>query len=214
MNYTVLFSAAALFSVMFANGAEARKDRLFANSGSGGGETIDLVYDLPNIPAFLQDGNAPDLGYLNSERGSGYVLFYGDRYTRLSDADVARLKSRLGFDPTIQHRLERAAREKQKERWNLAILFVVLVVGFFLVVHKGLDVIRWFWRLLTILTAADKGRVRAPPSDPLKVRKKRLVRRQDNQPRTDSVAPSPTPTPVRASLSTGDPARAFGRRNG
>ncbi len=52
MRYTALFSAAALFSVIFASVAEARKDRLFAISESGGGETIALVYDLPNTPLF------------------------------------------------------------------------------------------------------------------------------------------------------------------
>ncbi|CAH0212041.1 conserved exported hypothetical protein [Agrobacterium fabrum str. J-07] len=211
MRYTALFSAAALFSVIFASVAEARKDRLFAISESGGGETIALVYDLPNTPAFLAEGNTLDLGFLNSDSGSGYVLYYGDRYTRLSDADVARLKSRLGFDPTIQHRLERAAREKQNERWNLAIFFIVLVVGFFLVVLKGLDAVRWFWRLLTMLVDTDKGQA-AEPHDPLKARKKRLVRPQYSQPRTDSVAASPAPPPVEASPPTGGTARAFGRR--
>ncbi|MCZ7447717.1 hypothetical protein O8B93_09010 [Agrobacterium rhizogenes] len=212
MNYTVLFSAAALFSAIFPNGAEARKDGLFAIPGSGGGETIDLVYDLPNIPAFLREGNTLDLGYLNSGNGSGYVLFYGDRYTRLSDADIARLKSRLGFDPTTRYRMERAAREKQNGRWNLAIFFVALVVGFFLVVHKGRDVIRWFWRLLAMLVGADNGLV-SEPSDPLKLRKKRLVRPQYSQPRTDSVAASPGLPPVEVSPPTGGTARAFGRRS-
>ena len=110
MNYIALFSAAILFFAICASEAEARKFRLFSISGLDGGETIDPVYNLPNTATFLREGKTFDLGYLNSGDGGGYVLYHGDRYARLSEADIARLKVTLGFDPTTKHRTEQAGR--------------------------------------------------------------------------------------------------------
>ncbi|EMS96494.1 hypothetical protein H009_16631 [Agrobacterium tumefaciens str. Cherry 2E-2-2] len=214
MNYIALFSAAALFSAIFAGEAEARKVRVFAIPGFGGGETIDLVYDLPNTAAFLREGKALDLGYLNSDNDSGYVLYQGDRYTKLSDADIARLKATLGFDPTTKHRMERAAWKEESSRWGFVVFIAVLVVGFFVFIHKGLHLIRWLARSLTTpaAAAADNGSA-DEVFDPLEVRKKQLVKRQWSDSQTDHTARSPAPSTVQASPRTGGPARSFGRRN-
>lgn len=211
MNYIALFSAAALFSAIFASGAEARKVRLFAIPGFGGGETIDLVYDLPNTAAFLRDGKALDLGYLNGST-SGYVLYNGDRYTKLSHADIASLKATLGFDPTTKHRMERAARDEQNSRWGLVIFIAVLAVGFLVFIHKGLQIIRWFARSLTTPAVTDNGSADAV-SDPLEIRKKQLMNRQWSDNQASPGASVPAPSSEQAPSRAGAPVRAFGRRN-
>jgi len=71
-----------------------------------GGETIDLVYDLPNEKPFVRDGAFLDIGYLNSRKGNAYVLYHGERYTKLSDGDIALFTGILGFDPTAAHRAQ------------------------------------------------------------------------------------------------------------
>lgn len=82
MKHIALFSVAVLFSAIFVSEAEARRSRFFVTPGFGGGETIDLVYDLPDKEPFLRDGEALDLGYLNSGDKSGYVLYRGERYSK------------------------------------------------------------------------------------------------------------------------------------
>lgn len=210
MNYIALFSAVMLFSLAFIGQAEARKARFFAIPGFGGGETIDLVYDLPDNPAFLREGKAFDLGYLNSSNGNAYVLYHGDRYSKLSDTDIARLKAMLGFDPTTKHRMEQASRGTGAgvTGWGLVIFIAVGVLGLSVLIHKGLNVMRWMMRALT--TPAAIGSDEAV-STPLEVRKKKLVNRQWSD--TDHAARSPTPSAMQASSRSDAPVRAFGRRN-
>ncbi|MCZ4428473.1 hypothetical protein O3S81_02040 [Agrobacterium sp. SOY23] len=213
MNYIALFSAAILFFAICASEAEARKFRLFSISGLDGGETIDPVYNLPNTATFLREGKTFDLGYLNSGDGGGYVLYHGDRYARLSEADIARLKVTLGFDPTTKHRTEQAGRDKQNSGWSLAILVAVLALGSFVFIHKGLQILRWLGRTLTTPAAVKAGSGDVV-SDPLAVRKKQLVKRERSETQSDHAARSPAPAAVQVSPRTAGPARSFGRRSG
>ena len=115
-----LFVAGILLFTMFAAPAEARRFRVIPiPSFGGGGETIDLVYDLPNEPPFLRDGQGIDVGYLHSPKGNAYVLYQGDRYAKLGDAEITMLTSVLGFDPTAKHRAELARPAPQKDRPNV-----------------------------------------------------------------------------------------------
>ena len=213
MKHIALFSVAFLFSAIFVSEAEARKSRFFAIPGFGGGETIDLVYDLPDNEPFLRDGEAFDIGYLNSGDRSGYVLYRGERYGRLSDADIARLKATLGFDPTTKDRMERAARASDAP-WNLVIIIAVAIVGIFVLVHKGMQLVRWISRLATISAAAGSKRQEEEDTpDPLEVRKKQLVNRQWSDSQTDHAARGPTASSVHASAPGAAPVRTFGRRS-
>jgi len=101
-----------LFSV-FAPPAEARRFRIPIPFFFGG-ESIDLVYDLPNEQPFVRDGKFLDIGYLNSSKGNAYVLYHGDRYTKLSDGDIALFTGILGFDPTAEHRAQHASGTEDK----------------------------------------------------------------------------------------------------
>lgn len=101
-----------LFSV-FASPAEARRFRIPIPFFFGG-ESIDLVYDLPNEQPFVRDGKFLDIGYLNSSKGNAYVLYHGDRYTKLSDGDIALFTGILGFDPTAEHRAQHASGNEDK----------------------------------------------------------------------------------------------------
>jgi hypothetical protein len=87
--------------------AQARRIRIFPIPGFGGGESIDLVYDLPNEAPFLREGETFDVGYLNSRKGNAYVLYHGDRYIKLGDQEFAMLTGVLGFNPTAKHRAQR-----------------------------------------------------------------------------------------------------------
>lgn len=107
MKSASLFLAGFLFFTMFASPADAKRFRFFPGF-FGGGETIDLVYNLPNQPPFLRDGKAFDVGYLNSSNGNAYVLYHGNRYIRLGERELAALTAFLGFDPTAQHRAQHA----------------------------------------------------------------------------------------------------------
>lgn len=212
MKHIALFSVAVLFSAIFLSEAEARKSRFFVVPGFGGGETIDLVYDLPNNEPFLRDGEAFDIGYLNSGDRSGYVLYRGERYSRLSDADIARLKATLGFDPTTKDRMERAARDSDAP-WNLVIIIAVAIVGIFVLLHKGMQVVRWIARLVTtVAVAGSKRQEEDDAPDPLEVRKKQLVNRQWSDSQADHAARIPAASPVHASSRADAPVRAFGRR--
>ena len=212
MKHIALFSVAVLFSAIFVSEAEARKSRFFAIPGFGGGETIDLVYDLPDNEPFLRDGEAFDIGYLNSGDRSGYVLYRGERYSKLSDADIARLKATLGFDPTTKDRMERAARGSDAP-WNLVIIIAVAIVGIFVLVHKGMQLVRWISRLATISAVAGSTREEEETPDPLEVRKKQLVNRQWSDSQTDHAARIPAVSPAHASTRGTTAVRTFGRRS-
>jgi hypothetical protein len=212
MKHIVLFSVGFLFSAIFVSEAEARKSRFFAVPGFGGGETIDLVYDLPDNEPFLRDGEAFDIGYLNSGDRSGYVLYRGERYSRLSDADIARLKATLGFDPTTKDRMERAARGGETP-WNLVIIIAVAIVGIFVLVHKSMQLVRWISRLATISAVAGSTREEEETPDPLEVRKKQLVNRQWSDSQTDHAARIPAVSPAHASTRGTTAVRTFGRRS-
>ncbi|MFK0339151.1 hypothetical protein ACIQT7_17930 [Agrobacterium deltaense] len=213
MKHIALFSVAFLFSAIFVSEAEARKSRFFAIPGFGGGEMIDLVYDLPDNEPFLRDGEAFDIGYLNSGDRSGYVLYRGERYSRLSDADIARLKATLGFDPTTKDRMERAARASDAP-WNLVIIIAVAIVGIFVLVHKGMQLVRWISRLATISAAAGSKRQEEEDTpDPLEVRKKQLVTRQWSDSQTDHAARVPAASPAHPSARGTTAVRTFGRRS-
>lgn len=213
MKHIALFSVAFLFSAIFVSEAEARKSRFFAIPGFGGGEMIDLVYDLPDNEPFLRDGEAFDIGYLNSGDRSGYVLYRGERYGRLSDADIARLKATLGFDPTTKDRMERAARASDAP-WNLVIIIAVAIAGIFVLVHKGMQLVRWISRLATISAiAGNKRQEEEDTPDPLEVRKKQLVNRQWSDSETDHAARVPAASPAHVSARGTTAVRTFGRRS-
>ncbi|MGV2050236.1 hypothetical protein ACQZ48_09130 [Agrobacterium sp. 22-209-1] len=212
MKHIVLFSVGFLFSAIFVSEAEARKSRFFAVPGFGGGETIDLVYDLPDNEPFLRDGEVFDIGYLNSGDRSGYVLYRGERYSRLSDADIARLKATLGFDPTTKDRMERAARGGETP-WNLVIIIAVAIVGIFVLVHKSMQLVRWISRLATISAVAGSTREEEETPDPLEVRKKQLVNRQWSDSQTDHAARIPAASSGHASARGTAAVRTFGRRS-
>jgi hypothetical protein len=112
MKYASFFIAGLFFLTLFAAPAEAKRFRLFAIPGFGGGETIELVYDLPNEAPFIRDGKPYDVGYLKSRKGNAYVLYHSDRYVKLEDREIALLTMMLGFDPTAQHRAQHAPRER------------------------------------------------------------------------------------------------------
>lgn len=212
MKHIALFSVVVLFSAIFVSEAEARRSRFFAVPGFGGGETIDLVYDLPDNEPFLRDGEAFDIGYLNSGDRSGYVLYRGERYSKLSDADIARLKATLGFDPTTKDRMERAARDSDAP-WNLVIIIAVAIIGIFVLVHKGMQLVRWMSRLATTsAVAGGKRQEEEDAPDPLEVRKKQLVNRQWSDSQTDHATRIPAASSVHASAPGAAPVRAFGRR--
>ncbi|MCZ7467014.1 hypothetical protein [Rhizobium rhizogenes] len=212
MKHIALFSVVFLFSAIFVSEAEARKSRFFAIPGFGGGETIDLVYDLPDSEPFLRDGEAFDVGYLNSGDRSGYVLYRGERYSRLSDADIARLKATLGFDPTTKDRMERAARDSDAP-WNLVIIIAVAIIGIFVLVHKGMQLVRWISRLATTsAVTGSKQHQEEDAPDPLEVRTKQLVNRQWSGSQTDHATRIPAASSVHASAPGAAPVRAFGRR--
>lgn len=213
MKHVALFSVAVLFSALFVSEAEARRSRFFVIPGFGGGETIDLVYDLPDNEPFFRDGEAFDVGYLNSGDRSGYVLYRGERYSKLSDADIARLKATLGFDPTTKDRMERAARGSDAP-WNLVIIIAVAIVGIFVLVHKGMQVVRWISRLATTsAVAGSKQQQEEDAPDPLEVRKKQLINRQWSDSQTDHAARIPAASPAHASARGATPVRTFGRRS-
>ena len=210
MNYIALFFAVALFSSMASTHAQARKARLFAIPGFGSGETIDLVYDLPDTPMFLRDGKAFDLGYLNSSNGNSYVLYNGDRYTKLSDADIAKLKATLGFDPTTKHRTERVERDAENTRWGLVILILLWIGGLFALLRLALLIYRWVVRSLTSPAITGNGSTEAVDT-PLEIRKKQLVNRHWSDTQTNHDGRT---SAASASSHAGTVVKTFGRRSG
>lgn len=108
MKYASLFGVGLMLVALLVSPAEARRFRIpipFFFSG----ESIDLVYDLPNEQPFMRDGKFLDIGYLNSSKGNAYVLYHGDHYNKLSDGDIALFTGILGFDPTAAHRTQHAS---------------------------------------------------------------------------------------------------------
>lgn len=215
MKHIALFSVAILFSAISVSEAEAHRSGIFGSSWFGGSETIDLVYDLPETELFLRNGEAYDLGYLNSDNNSGYVLYRGERYSKLTEADIVRLKAMLGFDPTTKDRMERAARSSDSS-WTLAIVIAVVIIGIFVLIHKTIQIVRWMSHVSTT-SGGTASKLQEEPPAPLDVRRARLVKRNwsdgvadpVSRARADHAAVEAEPLANR----TGATARAFGRRN-
>ncbi len=206
MNFIALFSA-VLFSSISATNVETLKAGLFGIPGLGGGETIYSVYYLPNNPPFILEGKAFDLGYLNSSDGSTYVLYRGDRYTKLSDAEIATLKAMLGFDPTTEYRKNQWRRDRLARRQSLLMAFFVLGCVYWV----GLHVLRWIARLSA--SPASENDSSDAVETPVVIRKKQLLRRRLRDTQTDHGARAPGQAAVSTSFTTKVPVRTFGRRS-
>ena len=122
MRISASLMAALLCLVLSTQSAEARRFFFIPIPRFGSTETIDQVYDLPDRAPFIRDGENWDVGYLNGRTGNAYVLYHGDRYTKLDDERIALLTYELGFDPTAKHRAQYAidhadeiARSKARE---------------------------------------------------------------------------------------------------
>ncbi len=76
--------------------------------GGGGGESIELVHDLPDTAPFVDDGKNYDVGFLTGSERRGYVLYSGDAFKKLGPAEILMLKDMLGFDPTAKHKADHA----------------------------------------------------------------------------------------------------------
>ncbi|KJF73845.1 hypothetical protein [Agrobacterium arsenijevicii] len=216
MNYIALFVVTALFSSIFSTQAEARKVRLFAVPGFGSSETIDLVYDLPDSPPFLREGKAYDIGYLNSSKGNAYVLYQGDRYGKLSDAEIATLEAALGFDPTAKHRAERAARSAAFEEafpWSSVTYVLILVAGVFMLLRKGVRILRRAAPPSVNGSIDEDNSVGAvyPPSEARKAQM--MSRQQTDDAMSDNRRRTAAPPTVSGSSRSGPPVKAFGRRS-
>jgi hypothetical protein len=216
MNYIALFVVTALFFSMFSTQAEARKVRLFAVPGFGSSETIDLVYDLPDSPPFLREGKTYDIGYLNSSKGNAYVLYQGDRYAKLSDAEIATLKAALGFDPTAKHRAERAARGAAFEEafpWSSVTCALILGAGVFMLLRKGLRILR---RAAppSVNGSIDEDNSVGVAYPPPEARKVQMMSRQEtDDAMSDNRRRTAAPPTVSVSSRSGAPVKAFGRRS-
>lgn len=88
--------------------AEARRRFRIGSFGGGSSESITLVHDLPDRQPFVKEGNFFDVGWLNSDARAGYVIYHGDRFTQIDEAEIGALTSILGFDPTAKHKAEHA----------------------------------------------------------------------------------------------------------
>ena len=108
MRISASLLAALLCLVLSTQSAEARRFFFIPIPRFGSTETIDQVYDLPDRAPFIRDGENWDVGYLNGRTGNAYVLYHGDRYTKLDDERIAFLTEELGFDPTAKHRAQYA----------------------------------------------------------------------------------------------------------
>jgi hypothetical protein len=109
--------------ILIAAPAQARRFRIFGIPTFGGGETIDLVYDLPNEETYVKDGKYLDVGFLNGRYKNGYVVYSGSRYYEIDSSEIAILTNVLGFDPTAKHRAQYTlehADEIEKERLERA----------------------------------------------------------------------------------------------
>ena len=108
MRISASLLAALLCLVLSTQSAEARRFFFIPIPHFGSTETIDPVYDLPDRAPFIRDGENWDVGYLNGRSDNFYVLYHGDRYTKLDDERIALLTEMLGFDPTAKHRAQYA----------------------------------------------------------------------------------------------------------
>ena len=108
MRISASLLAALLCLVLSTQSAEARRFFFIPIPRFGSTETIDQVYDLPDRAPFIRNGENWDVGYLNGRAGNAYVLYHGDRYTKLDDERIALLTEMLGFDPTAKHRAQYA----------------------------------------------------------------------------------------------------------
>lgn len=113
----------AILFVALCDPAEARRRIRFGampSFGSGGyAEKIDKVYDLPDNGTYFHDGKYYDIGNFYTVSAGGaraypknptFVLYHGDRYIKLDEAQLALLREDLGFDPTETFRKEYAAK--------------------------------------------------------------------------------------------------------
>lgn len=99
----------SLLFVLLATTAPAEARRIVRiGSFGGGGESITLVQDLPDRAPFVRESKFFDVGWLNSDTRSGYVIYHGDKFTALDDGSIAELTRELGFDPTAKHRADHA----------------------------------------------------------------------------------------------------------
>lgn len=104
----------ALLWVMLGAGSAEAGHFIIPLPHFGSSEWIDPVYDLPNAAPFVRDGDFIDVGYLNSPSGDAYVLYHGDRYSKLDDRRLAALTDLLGFDPTAKYRAQYAIDHKDE----------------------------------------------------------------------------------------------------
>lgn len=109
-----------LLAGLAATPADARRFR-FGFGGSGRGEQIERVADLPDRDPYRHDNVDWDLGWFYSSykvagitTSSSYdhgkfVLYHGDRYVILDDAKLALITLELGYDPAKAFREAHAA---------------------------------------------------------------------------------------------------------
>lgn len=109
--------------------------------------------------------------------------------------------------------MERAARGSDAP-WNLVIIIAVAIVGLFVLVHKGMQIVRWMSRLATTSAVAKRKRQEEEQEalDPLEARTKQLVKRQWSDSQTDHAARIPAASSMQASSRPGAAVRTFGRK--
>jgi hypothetical protein len=126
IKYSAIVSAGLM---VMASPAEARRGFAIipiGGWGGGSGESITLVHDLPNEEPYVKEGKYFDVGYLNSDGRAGFVIYSGDRFTKIDDEQIAALATMLGFDPTAQYKADHAeewaeaARKAEQERAHKA----------------------------------------------------------------------------------------------
>jgi hypothetical protein len=128
------FSFAAVFAALIlaltAGAAEARRSfRVpIVVPGMGGGESLEKVLDLPDIPALQRKGGAYiDLGYLHHRGGKGeWVGYVGSstRYLKLSEPQLKMLLLIAGLDklPPVP---------KRKSSGGSGLMWFVLAIAVF-----------------------------------------------------------------------------------
>ena len=126
IKYAIIVSAGLM---VMSSPAEARRGFAIipiGGWGGGSGESITLVHDLPDQEPYVKEGKYFDVGYLNSDSRSGFVIYSGDKFSPINDEQTAALTTILGFDPTAEYRKEHAeewaaeARKAEEERAHKA----------------------------------------------------------------------------------------------